>query len=264
MTDQLLDYRKTLHKNSEIFLLNFREEFRTFGFTCNYIDRFIRVVSKDHMITGKTLISFVPYLSIIQRQYHSAFQAFSVFQSYNGWVLLRPAIESALIMGKWLDDRDNLEVWKKHEEDWRKYSNIYSGKNLVSVSLPDSSSIQSVLKIINDLFMHANPSYYHRHTELNQVDENNFFLKVAWFDDQKDHENHLYAFLHVTALILNKVGQMLIPLYKNTSPFLVDLEGLQKNFRDKVAELAKTDELNYKTLSELGLWPNNLLQWTAT
>ena len=96
-----------------------------------------------------------------------------VYQSYQSWVLLRPAIESALIMGRWLDNFNNFEVWKDHPDSWKNYKNIYQGKNLVSDSLPKSTDIQNVLKHINDDFMHTNPSYYQRHSQIVDLNEKN-------------------------------------------------------------------------------------------
>lgn len=262
MSNKLIEYRSALHSNGEVFLFNFKEEFTAFGVTDAYVNQFLSVISREKMESGKSLVGFIPHLSIIQRQCRNAFQCFSVFQSYQGWVLLRPAIESILIMGKWLDDRNNFEVWKQQETDWKSYRKVYEGKNLQSNSLPSAELIQGLLKTINDNFMHANPSYYHRHSQISQIDQDNFFLTISYFDDQKDHVSHLYAFLHATLFMLKQLGQMLAALYKNKGPFHVDLERLQKAFHAKVIGILNDDPESRKVLLELGLWPNILLQPT--
>ena len=260
MSKELIEYRSVLHQNGEIFLLNFKEEFAAFGETDKYFQKFGEIISTQRMKNGKTLVGLIPLLMIMQRQYRNAFRNISVFQSYQAWVLLRPAIESALVMGKWLDDLSNFEVWKKHENNWKDYQKIYQGINMVSESLPDSSDIQKVLKHINDDFMHTNPSYYRRHSQLIDVDEKNVGMYVTYIDDKQDHCAHLYAFLHVTLFILKSVGKMLSKSYPDHLSFEVNLQKLQSVFSNKVKEIVKSNDEHRKVLEELGLWPNNLLE----
>ena len=262
MNKELIEYRSVLHQNGEIFLLNFKEEFAAFGETDMYFQKFGGIISTQRMKNGKTLVGLIPLLMIMQRQYRNAFQNISVFQSYQAWVLVRPAIESALVIGKWLDDLSNFDVWKQHENNWKDYQKIYQGKNLVSKSLPDLSNIQKVLKHINDGFMHTNPSYYRRHSQLIDVDEKNVGMFVTYTDDEQDHRAHLYAFLHVTLFILKSVGQMLSKSYPDHLSFNVNLQKLQSVFSNRVKEIAKSNGEHRKVLEELGLWPNNLLEPT--
>jgi hypothetical protein len=256
MSNELIQYRSMLHQNGEIFLFNFKEEFAAFGETDRYFQKFAGIISTERMKNGKTLVGLIPLMIIMQRQYRNAFQNISVFQSYQAWVLVRPAIESALVMGKWLDDLSNFHVWKQHENNWKDYQRIYQGKNLVSQSLPDSSNIQNVLKHINDNFMHTNPSYYRRHSEVVDVDEKNVGMFVTYTDDEQDHRAHLYAFLHLTLFILKSVGQMLSKSYPEHLSFDVNLEKLQNFFCRRVNEIARSNSEHRKLLEELGLWPN--------
>jgi len=260
MSDELLEYRSVMYRNSEVFLFNYKEEFAAFGVIVDYLNSFLAVVSTQHMNNGKSLVGFIPHLSIIHRQYLNSFQNFATFQSYQGWVLLRPAIESILIMGKWLDDRDNFEVWKKHEQDWKSYNSVYSGKNLASKSLSNSDLIQSVLKKLNDKFMHANPSYYNRHSSIQQVDAENYHLWTSFFDDQKEHQVHLYAYLHFTIFMLHSAGMMFQPLFSVNEKFKVDLSKFQRVFENKVRAIANESLVNHSVLLELGLWPNHALE----
>jgi hypothetical protein len=74
-------------------------------------------------------------------------------------VLLRPGIEAYLIIGKWIDDPATAEIWKNRRNDWKNYQKTYSGPALRSRSLPMSDQIQTILSIVNDDFVHANPDY---------------------------------------------------------------------------------------------------------
>ncbi len=259
MSNQLIEYRSVLHLNSEVFLFNYKEEFAAFGVTDQYFEKFCNVISTSHMKNGKTLIGLIPLLLIMQRQYRNAFQSISVFQSYQSWVLLRPAIESALVMGKWLDDLSNFEVWKDHQDNWKNYQKIYQGKNLISDSLPNSTDIQKVLKRINDDFMHTNPSYYRRHSQIVDIDEKNVFMYVDFNDSEQDHRAHTYAFLYLTLFILKQVGVMLSDKYEEQESFAVDLDRLHDCFIDNAREIANENEEYKKLLLEIGLWPNQSL-----
>lgn len=263
MSREFIEYRSILQRNGEIFLLNFKEEFTAFGETDLYFEKFGQIISTQRMRNGKTLLGLIPLLMIMQRQYRNAFQSISVFQSYQAWVLLRPAIESALVMGKWLDDLRNFDVWKQHEGNWKNYQKIYQGKNLVSESLPDSSEIQKVLKHINDDFMHTNPTYYRRHSQMIDVDEKNVSTFVTYIDDAQDHRASLYAFLHLTLFTLKSVGQMLSKRYPDNLSFEVNLQKLQAVFLSRVIEIAKSNVEHRKVLEELGLWPAKVLQPTG-
>lgn len=261
MAQELMEYRSKIHMNSEIFLFNFKDEFAAFDLIVGILNKFLSVISTEHMISGKSLVGFIPHLSLIHRQYLNSFQGFSTFQSYQGWVMLRPAIESFLIIGKWLDDKDNFEIWKRHEEDWKSYNRVYSGKNLISKSLQDSDSIQLVLKTLNDRYIHANPSYYSRHSAVQQVDADNYYLWTSYFDDQKEHEVGLYSFLHLTIFMLNGLGKTLQPLFNNKEPFEVDIAKFQKVFGEKARILAHESSENLKELVDLGLWPKQVLEY---
>ena len=260
MQKTILEYRATLNHNSEVFLLNFKDEFTAFTDTDNSLYRIGLFLSQNRTKDEESLISFLPYLLIMQRQFRNAFQCFTVFQSYQGWVLLRPGLESSLIMGKWLDDMQNVEIWKKHKQDWKEYNKTYSGKSLISKSLPESSSIQQVLKRINDNFMHVNPSYYYHNTRLEQMQADSDFLYVPVFDQETDYQSHLYSFLHLTLYVVKCVGEMLVPYFSQNDTFEINLARLEEAFKGKVARILQQSPDQLSVLTELGLWPNNTFQ----
>jgi hypothetical protein len=198
----------------------------------------------------------------MQRQFRNAFQCFTVFQSYQAWVILRPSIESALIMGKWLDDIENVEIWKEHKGDWQKYNKIYSGKSLASKSLPQSSRIQQVLKVINDDYMHVNPVYYFNNTGLQQMGADNIIF-IPFFDEEIEHKSHLYSFLHLTLLVIKSIAEMLAPYFHQHDELRIDLVRLQIAFKNRVAAIVKENPEQLLVLRELGLWPNNLFEQSA-
>jgi hypothetical protein len=100
----LLENHARLVYNREVFLANCR--FGLHGFT--RIDENFGLLGG--MLTqrrdkaGFSHVSLVPFILVMQRQVYAAFELISTYQSFQAWVLLRPCLESALIMGKWVDD----------------------------------------------------------------------------------------------------------------------------------------------------------------
>lgn len=260
MGEKLIDYRANLQKNSDVFLFNFKEEFAAFGEIVDCIDRFLSVISTHHTVEGKSILDFVPFLAYIERQYLSSFQAFATYQSYQGWVALRPAIESALIMGKWRDDKKNSEIWLEHESNWKAYNSVYMGRSLVSESLPDSAMIQGALKLLNDRYLHVNPSYYSRHLGSRSLPQGDFYIEVLLTDPQDDLELGLYCYLHLTIFILHKLGLMFQPLFEKKEPFDVPLEKFFKVLGPKAARLSQRSTESATELKKLGLWPDGVLR----
>src|SRR5262249_30745099 len=146
----------------------------------------VQVVATTRTHGGHSHISHLSLLMILGRQALNAFEAIAVFQSYQSWVLLRPSLESALIMGKWIDHPKNADIWKNRDKDknaHQAYQKMYSGKGLLSKSLPDCQAIRDVLTRINDDFMHTNPRYYFRHTQISDIDARSMLLKLQFNDE---------------------------------------------------------------------------------
>lgn len=185
MSNELLEYRAAIYRNGETFLLKHKDAFLAFAEADRCVSEFCSVISKNRSKDGKSLVGLIPLLMIIQRQGRNAFHDISTYRSYQTWVLLRPALESALIMGKWIDDRNNFTVWKNRDSDRKSYNSVYWGKGVISQSLPSSEQIYSVLSRVNDDFMHANPSYYQRHTSVEDIDPGNVGMYVSYNDSER-------------------------------------------------------------------------------
>jgi hypothetical protein len=250
----ILDYRAASVKNQDIFLLNHPYAFHAFGGLNDCFVRLGQRLQNGRDKNRKTYAaSFIPFLLLMQRQALSAFQALSSHQSYQGWVLLRPCLESALIMGKWVDDRKNAEIWGNRASDPKAYRQTYTGKALRSAALPRAADIQSVLSRINDDFMHLNSDYYSRHTEMRPAGESSYHLLVQYFDDDVDHRAHTFAFLHLIAVILESMSGLLDGLFgkAGTDCGLRELEDL---LRPDVAAFAGEHSDRNSILVEMGLW----------
>lgn len=253
-------YRRTINTNREIFLLKFPNVFLDFLKTDDYCSGLGTAISKGRTKDNKTLVSFIPFMEIIQRQMRNAFEAFISAHSYQGWVLLRPALEAALIIGKWTDDRKNVEIWENRDIDRQSYQKEYSGKRLESKSLPNSADIRSVLSQINNDFMHFNPTYYFRHSKLSAKYIETYFFTLSYFDDDITQDFHIHAFMHICLVIARSIASLLQKQFVDSIRVDVDVKGFRKAYDKRIKRLIKENPEGIKVLTELGLWPDSCVK----
>jgi hypothetical protein len=258
MDSEVLNFHANLAANRDVFLLNFREEMNAFDESNVLILNLIRVIGTARDLDGHSHVGLLPFLMIMSRQGLNAFEAISTYCSYQAWVSLRPSLECTLIMGKWFDDPSNAKIWSNRDKDRKTYQKTYSGKGLLSKSLPGSYRIRDVLTRINDDFMHTNPRYYFRHTQTNELDEKSILFLVRFNDDPVEHKAHLYAFLHLTRFLVASLGNMLAGKFGERPEFNANLEKVQDYFRPKVTKLIESNPEVRPVVTELGLWPESL------
>ena len=139
-----LEYQSTRSYNREIFFIEHADLVKVFVAIDNNFNTLLQLPAKRRDGNGSSYVALIPFVFLLQRQAQSAFEALSAYQSYQAWVLLRPGIEAALIIGKWVDDPKNAEIWKNRENDPKPYQKSYTGKALRSKSLPNSEPIQEL------------------------------------------------------------------------------------------------------------------------
>jgi hypothetical protein len=252
--EAILNYQAAAARNRDIFLLNHAYAFHAFGGLNDNFEILGHILQTGRNANGKTYVSFVPFLLLMQRQSLSAFQLLWSHQSYQAWVLLRPALESALIMGKWVDSTANARLWERRREEPDKYRNEYSGKKLISKSLPEAAAIQSVLGRINDDFMHLNADYYSRHMQMRPEGSNAYNVLIQYFDADDDHAAHLLAFLH----LLGQCQDSVLGLLQAVCPGFDDVKHvlpiIEKALKTKATALVADRPESKAVLKQLGLW----------
>jgi hypothetical protein len=226
---ELFNYRATVASNREEFLIKHPDFVKVFSAADENFGELFEVLGTMKDAERKSYVSLIPWVALLQRQCRVAFEAFAAFQSYQGWLLLRPGIEALLIMGKWVDDPVYVRIWEKRQEDREAYRNAYSGKKLRSKSLPHSERLQQVLTRVNDDLVHANPEYYKRHLSVSPGDRGYVNFRIEYFDEGGVHEAHMLAFLHLLLLgqqsfagLLSKV--FVKPMTLKTEPSIFGLE----------------------------------------
>lgn len=204
---------------------------------------------------GKTHISLAPFFFIIQRQTTAAFDALSANQAYAAWVAMRTGVESALIIGKWVDDKRNADIWEERATDRKAYQNAYQGTALRSSSLPRSTDIQRALSAINDRFLHPNPDYYRRHLSAENTSPGEILLELNFFDDESAVAVGLLGILHLNAVIQDSLAKLFGNLFTGASRFHVGLADLEANGLAFRIAAGRRDPEAESILREIGLWP---------
>lgn len=251
----ILEYRGAIEYNRTIFLLNHAWAFNAFSAMDMGFSRLGNLLEKFRGPEGKSRVSFIPFLLLMQRQARNSFERLSSLQSYEAWVLLRPYLESALLLGKWTDDIGFAKIWENRATDRDAFRREYSGKKLRSKSLARSDELQQVLSRINDDFMHANSAYYTRHMTERSLDENNVRIIVNCFDTPVDNEAHTLAQLHLLVLVQELVLALFTSIFGEIPIKTMGLSSFEKLSEQRVRNLLGNSPQHEAILQELGLWP---------
>lgn len=249
-----LEYRSALAYNRDVFSIEHGDLLKAFVAIDDNFRALIELPRTRRDRNRKAHVSLVPLILLLRRQAHSAFDVLSADQSYQAWLLLRPGIEAALIIGKWVDDPQNAKIWQDRNKDPGAYKKAYTGKALRSASLPGSERIQEVLRTINDRFVHANLDYYQRHLNVGPGDPGYLNVLLSYFEDDTLQLVNVLAFLH----LLFVVQEALLTLFNQLFGTEVALPSPRALFRhtnnDRIEELARANSEYRTVLSDLGAW----------
>ncbi|MBN2307550.1 MAG: hypothetical protein JXR94_01180 [Candidatus Hydrogenedentes bacterium] len=240
-------------------LRQFAVQFQAYCETDRLLDSLERVLVSGLDVNGKSQVSLLPMLCIMQRQCANAIEDFFAALGYQGWMTFRPAVEAALIIGKWFDDRHNCEVWIERRDHKEEYLKAYRGKALRSSSLPNSPRLQSLLSKLNDEFLHVNFDYYRRHMKLEGGAADNLTLTALWTDTPLVAEAHVTAFAYVSRLLVCSVGEMLKNKFQCLHEFADSSRDVAESLSERVSHLiAEAPEVK-RIFTELAAWPRDLL-----
>ena len=254
MEGSILHYRSALSYNREVFLIEQGALVKAFSTIDDNFASLIQPLATKRDSSGHSHVSLAPFLMLLQRQARSAFELFSADQPYQGWVLARPGVESALIIGKWVDDAANASLWKNRYVNPSAYRKGYSGQALRSKSLVNSARIQSVLSKINDDFVHANPDYYGRHLQFRPGDAGYVNVALNYFDDDAVQEAHVLAFLHLLLVIQQELADLLGRLFGVPLVLPNGVAEFERSFLPRVRPLVARYPEAKAILEELGSW----------
>ena len=249
------EYRGAIEYNRTAFLLNHAWTLNAFSEMDIGFSRLVNLLKKFRGPEGKSRVSFIPFLLLMQRQARNSFERLSSLQSYDAWVLLRPCLESVLFLGKWTDDIGFAKIWENRATDRDAFRREYSGKKLRSKSLGRSDELQQVLSRINDDFMHVNSAYYFRHMTEKSPDQGNVCISFNYFDTPVDNEAHTLAQLHLLVLVQEQVLALFTSIFGEIPIRTMGLSNFEKLSEQRVRNLLGNSPQHEVILEELGLWP---------
>ncbi len=203
---------------------------------------------------GNSHVSPVPLLLLLRRQAHTAFDVLSADQSHQAWLLLRPGLEAALILGKRVDDPENATIWQNREKNRAAYRKVYTGKALQSASLPGSDRIQMVLSRINDRFVHANIDYYHRHLDVGPGTPGHVSVLLNYFEDDPLQLANVLAFLHLLLVVQDALLGLFNKLFATQASLPSPLKLFEDTFGERLGELTREKSEYSTVLTELGAY----------
>lgn len=258
MREPFLEYCDALACNRNVFLSEHSDLFKAFITIDSNFQEIVRLPQTHRDSKDKSHVSLIPFLFLLQRQARTAFDVMSAKQSYQAWLLLRPGIEAALIIGKFVDDPNNAAVWRNRDENRKTYQKTFTGEYLQSQSLSNSDQIQTVLKTINNRFVHVNPHYYQRHLTINRTEDTvnvrlNYFENDSLQNDSLQVVNAL-AFLHLLLVVQEALLALFNQLFGTNASLPSSLANLIHTYGERMKTFAEAN-MEYKAvLSDLGGW----------
>jgi hypothetical protein len=202
-------------------------------------------------------LNVIPMLWLLRRQTFIALDSLASQQAYQAWVSIRPGLEAALIIGRWFDHPHLRTTWEQRWKDPEAYRRAYSGTKLQSSALPRSAEFQTSLGLINDHFLHPNPSYAFRHLKATKREDSSIELEFNYFDDSSFHWASVLALLHLLISVSDSMGLMLAARSRNHS-VCSDAFGFlafQSDHAVAVSAAAAAGTLEAFILHSIGLWP---------
>lgn len=266
MESEILHYNAILGLNREVFLLKYGQEFQAFEDSDVRLQKIAELISKKRNDQNESIVGLLPFLLIILRQARNAFECLSRYKSYESWIVFRPALESTLTIGKFLDNPSNADLWrnrrqicenrKKDKEKYERYKKEFEGDGLIPNSLPQGKEFRQLLSRINDEFMHMNYDYFKRNLTVSKIGTKGVLVKVSFTDDDPhEHEACLLSFLHMYRLLIRSLGQAFASKYRREGDILnIEVESIERIWGPKIVELVQKISSLKEFCKIFGLW----------
>jgi hypothetical protein len=254
MKHDLLEYAATQVRNRETFLLNYGKDFGVFTYQIGALRAVWSRIGAERDLMGQSHAGLLLFANILVRHAILGFQHIASYQSFVAWLTFRPGLEALLLLGKFVDNPANAKVWRDRLTNRNAYQKAFSGKGLISKSLPRSREFRGVLTRLNDDFMHPNPDFTYRDMDVRSRGPI-LTLEIQFFDVISDvHEGHLLAYLNLLDLILWASESLVNNLY-GPPP---DASAVRQTFTGAAeargVSLASRNPAAKKIMEKLGLW----------
>ncbi len=263
----IIEHHARLVQAREAFLLNHKATIMAVGHANSVLHDIMIAVGNQARHDRNLRDAIVVALSVMRRESTHALDAISQHEFHQAWFVMRPAVEAALVVGKWLDDFSFFTLWRstnRSKAQQQDCNRAFMGKGLVSQSLPNAERIRLALKTINDKFSHWNLAHLLQTAELKKDASGLEGIFVRWGDDSESLKPHAYAFVHLLALVVESTASML--LTKNwigSSDEYFVLRHVETEFEGAVRSCAATNNGATDTLIALGAWSRKVFEKTG-
>jgi hypothetical protein len=247
-----LEYAARVYQNRHIFLLNFGSYYGAFDFLLRRLQSIWIRIARERDTHGRSHVGLLLPATILANHLLLGFDHLANYQSFLAWPAFRPGLEALLFIGKWVDDPNVVEIWKDRHNHRNEYRALFSGRGLISRSLPRSAEFRNVLSRLNDEYLHPNAEFGYRQTRIHQASLQTLVLESPLFDrDPTIHEAHLLAYLHLSELICASSAALITSLLGRTEESETSAPSASS---DRAKALAGAHTVAKKVLEELGLW----------
>ena len=254
MESEYLTYGSKLSYNREVFLTNYREELAMFEESNALLQNMGSFISKTRDINGNSHVSLLFLIGIIERQARIAFDCITRYQAFTAWITFRPAVESLLIIGKFIDNPRNAEIWINRKQYKKEFKKEFTGKGLIPSSFALAKKFRRLLTKINDEFVHSNWNYLKKNYQQIPINSGTAFLIPYIDEDFFEHSAFLYSFLHIYRLMIVSIGQALGPKFGNKGKMQIDHKIMERVLAPKVEKLASEHPGLVNILETFGLY----------
>lgn len=247
-----LEYAERVYENRKIFLLKFRSHHEQFDLLLLRLQSTWIRVARERDTQKRSHFGLLLPATILENHLLLGFDRLASYQSFLAWPSFRPGLEALLFIGKWVDDPKVVKIWKDRRNNREEYNRLFSGRGLISRSLPHSAEFRDVLNHINDEYLHPNSDFGHRQMRIRPTTRETLVFENPLFDrDPVIHEAHLLAYLHLSELICASSAALLANVLGGTGE---SQSGQAFVNSDRVTALGEAREGAKKILEELGQW----------
>jgi len=195
---EYLNYISISEYNFNISLLNIPETVSLFSKLDQQIQDISRHLNALPDLTAKDSFYFVAtFLLIAQRQMRNAFSLFLRKMSYDGLLLFRVGLESAVFAYRIFKEPQLLEVWAQKNENWKEFSQKFRRCEFPG-GMPFRAEIRKQLDLLNNYWAHPNINYFSTAVLFKEKE-----IRVDFFDhDDQTFHLVLLSFLDYCLKIL--------------------------------------------------------------
>jgi hypothetical protein len=254
----LLDVAAFTVHNHDYFLLEFGADHRK---ASEFIFRFQNAwkpLGAQRDPAGNSHTGVLPLQALAHRSLVYGFDALQSFRIPLAWPSMRYALETVLVIGKFIADPSTAKIWTNWKSDKRTYTETFLKGLDANNALPRCADFRKVLSGINDEYLHPNPLQVlsPANTVLGRKDEKTMRLATTWAGGERHHlDAHVLSFVRLFADLVDACDEMVCKVMALKQ----ELPGLRIQYEEaesgRAKALVKAHPELKNVLQGLGLWP---------